>query len=78
MINNIGQPFTTRAYGNLCRGLNGDNIAYFLGDASNAYCGISEYWGTSFENAGISQTPEYGFGDNPLNNYRRHIFMLLS
>lgn len=31
---------------------------------------------TSFENAGISQTPEYGFGDNPLNNYRRHIFML--
>ena len=76
MINNKGQPFTTRAYGNLCRGLNGDNIAYFLGDASNAYCGTSEYWGTNFENAGISQTPEYGFGDNPLNNYKRHIFML--
>lgn len=76
MINNIGQPFTTRAYGNLCRGLNGDNIAYFLGDASNAYCGTSEYWQSQFENAGISQTPEFGFGDNPLNNYKRHIFML--
>lgn len=76
MINNIGQPFTTRAYGNLCRGMNGDNIAYFLGDASNAYCGTSEYWGDNFKNAGISQTPEYGFGDNPLNNYKRHIFML--
>lgn len=76
MINNIGQPFTTRAYGNLCRGLNGDNIAYFLGDASHAYCGTSEYWQSNFDAAGISQTPEYGFGDNPLNNYRRHIFML--
>lgn len=76
MINNIGQPFTTRAYGNLCRGLNGDNIAYFLGDASNAYCGTSEYWQGSFDAAGISQTPEYGFGNTPLNNYKRHIFML--
>lgn len=76
MINNIGQPFTTRAYGNLCRGLNGSNIAYFLGDASNAYCGTSEYWQSNFDAAGISQTPEYGFGDNPLNNYKRHIFML--
>ncbi|MCS2584604.1 heparinase II/III-family protein [Bacteroides sp. BFG-551] len=25
MINNIGQPFTTRAYGNITRALNGDN-----------------------------------------------------
>lgn len=76
MINNIGQPFTTSAYGNLCRGLNGENIAYFLGDASHAYCGTSDYWQSSFDAAGISQTPEFGFGDNPLNNYRRHIFML--
>lgn len=78
MINNIGQPFTTRAYGNLCRAMNSGNIAYFLGDASNAYCGISEYpmWQKNFANAGISQTPEYGFGQTPLNNYKRHIFML--
>lgn len=76
MINNIGQPFTTNAYGNLCRGLNGENIAYFLGDASHAYCGTSDYWQSNFAAAGISQTPEFGFGDNPLNNYRRHIFML--
>ena len=78
MINNIGQPFTTRAYGNIPRALNGKNIAYFLGDASHAYCGTSEYsmWQDAFENAGLSQTPEYGFGETPLNNYKRHIFML--
>lgn len=78
LINGIGQPFTTRAYGNLCRGMNGNNIAYFLGDASHAYCGISEYqmWQGAFANAGIAQTKEYGFGETPLNNYKRHIFML--
>lgn len=78
MINNIGQPFTTRAYGNLCRAMNGGNIAYFLGDASNAYCGVSEYpmWQQNFANAGVSQTAEYGFGKTSLNNYKRHIFML--
>lgn len=78
MVNHIGQPFTTRAYGNIVRGLNGANIAYFLGDASHAYCGISEYplWQKNFAKAGISQTPEYGFGETPLNNYKRHIFML--
>lgn len=78
MINNIGQPFTTRAYGNIPRALNGRHIAYFLGDASHAYCGTSEYtlWQNAFANAGLSQTPEYGFGETPLNNYKRHIFML--
>lgn len=78
LINGIGQPFTTRAYGNINRGLNSENLAYFLGDASHAYCGVSEYplWIGAFEDAGISQVPAYGFGETPLNNYKRHIFML--
>lgn len=78
LVNGIGQPFTTKAYGNINRGLNSDNIAYFMGDASHAYCGISEYpmWISSFESAGIAQVPAYGFGETPLNNYKRHIFML--
>jgi len=78
LINGIGQPFTSKAYGNINRGMNSDNMAYFLGDASHAYCGISEYpmWVTNFEAAGIAQVPEYGFGETPLNNYKRHIFML--
>lgn len=76
MINNIGQAFTTQSYGNISRGLNGSNLAYFLGDASNAYHEYSDYWEESLQSNGITQTPEYGFGKNPLNNYKRHIFML--
>ncbi|WP_244436819.1 heparinase II/III domain-containing protein [Bacteroides reticulotermitis] len=78
LVNGIGQPYTTKAYGNVERGLNSENLAYFLGNASNAYCGISEYplWLSAFEAAGITQTPVYGFGNTPLNNYKRHIFML--
>ena len=33
-------------------------------------------WVSAFEQAGISQTPENGFGDTPLNCYRRHVLML--
>ena len=78
LVDGIGQPFTTRAYGKITRMLNGDHISYALGDASNAYCGISEYpmWEENFKKAGITQTPENGFGDTPLTKYRRHIFLL--
>lgn len=76
MINNIGQAFTTESYGNISQGLNGDNLAYFLGDASDAYAPYSDYWEESITSNGFSQTPEYGFGENPLNRYKRHIFML--
>lgn len=78
LVNGIGQPFTTRAYGKVTRMLNGENITYALGDASNAYCGISEYpmWENNFRNAGLTQTPDNGFGKTPLTKYRRHIFLL--
>ena len=78
MINGIGQPFSKSAYGNITRGLNGDNLAYFEGDASSAYHGTTDqrYWQQAFANAGISETPQYGFGDTPLNCYKRQVFML--
>lgn len=78
MVNNIGQPFSKSAYGNIIRGLNGDNLAYFEGDASHAYKGKTDqtYWTESFAKAGLSETPQYGFGDTPLNCYKRQIFML--
>ena len=78
LVDGIGQPFTTRAYGKITRMLNGENITYALGDASNAYCGTSEYpmWIKNFEEAGLAQTPEYGFGETPLTKYRRHILLL--
>lgn len=33
-------------------------------------------WVSAFEAAGITQTPENGFGTTPLTRYRRHILML--
>lgn len=78
LVDSIGQPFTTRAYGNIVRMFNGEHISYALGDASNAYCGISEYsmWKENFRKAGLEQSPENGFGKNPLTKFRRHIFLL--
>lgn len=78
LIDGIGQPFTTRAYGNVVRMLGGEHISYCLGDASNAYCGISEYpmWEENFAAHGLEQSVENGFGSTPLKLYRRHIFLL--
>ncbi len=78
LVNGIGQPFTSRAYGNIVRMFNGDHISYALGDASHAYCGISEYrmWEKKMADSGVEQSVENGFGETPLTKYRRHIFML--
>lgn len=78
LINGIGQPFTPDAHGYIVRMFNGDNISYALGDASTAYCGISDIrlWKNSFEKYHLTQTPENGFGETPLKKYRRHIFLL--
>lgn len=78
LVNGIGQPFSTSGYGCITRAMGGNNITYCLGDASNAYSGITtdETWTNAFAAYGITQTPEYGFGDTPLKRYRRHIAML--
>lgn len=41
LVDGIGQPFSTKAYGNIVRMLGGESISYALGDASNAYCGVA-------------------------------------
>lgn len=78
LVDGIGQPFTTRAYGNIVRMFNGEHISYALGDASNAYCGISEYpmWQKNFAAHNLEQSHENGFGETSLTKYRRHIFLL--
>lgn len=78
LIDGIGQPFTTRAYGYITRMFNGEHISYALGDASNAYCGISEYpmWQKNFDMHKLEQSRKNGFGETPLKKYRRHIFLL--
>lgn len=78
LVDGIGQAFTTKAYGKVVRMLNGENISYCVGDASNAYSGISEYpmWKKNFENAKLEQSVANGFGETPLKKYRRHMFLL--
>ena len=78
LVDGIGQPYTTAAYGRILRAASGKTIAYALGDASNAYCGISDdpMWIDNFAKAGIEQTPENGFGPTPLTRYYRHMVML--
>lgn len=78
LIDGIGQPFTTRAYGYITRMFNGEHISYALGDASNAYCGVSEYpmWQRNFAAQKLEQSRENGFGETPLKKFRRHIFLL--
>ena len=78
LVNGIGQPYSTEGYGNVVRALTGNHISYCLGDASHAYCGVTDdpLWTAAFEAAGITQTPENGFGETPLTKYRRHVLML--
>lgn len=78
LVNGIGQSYSPKAYGNIIRGINGDHISYCLGDASRAYTDISdvEGWVENFAAAGITQTPENGFGATPLTKYLRHVWML--
>ena len=78
LVNGIGQPYSMQGYGNVMRAMGGDNLSYCLGDASKAYSGISTdpMWVEAFEAAGITQTPENGFGSTPLTLYRRHVLML--
>ena len=78
LVNGIGQPFSTKGYGDVTRAMGGDHIGYCLGDASHAYSGISDddMWIEAFRKAGISQTAQYGFGATPLKKYRRHVLML--
>ena len=78
LVNGIGQPYSLKGYGNVTRAMGGDHISYCLGDASHAYSGISDdpMWVTAFAAAGITQTPENGFGKTPLTKYLRHLLLL--
>lgn len=78
LVNGIGQPYSTEGYGYVARAMGGNHISYCLGDASNAYGGISNdpMWVSYFAQAGIEQTPENGFGKTPLTKYRRHVLLL--
>ena len=77
LVDGIGQPFTSRAYGRIVDAVTENDFAYALGDASNAYCGISEdpMWIEKMAASGVPQSRENGFGETPLKVFRRHISM---
>jgi hypothetical protein len=78
LVNNMGQPFTSRAYGNVVRAFDGENISYCLGDASNAYYGFTDdpMWHNNFKKSNVEESVENGFGPTPLKIYRRHVLLL--
>lgn len=78
LVNGIGQPFDMKGYGTITRALSGEHISYCLGDASHAYCGISEdpMWIDNFKKARVMQTTNNGFGNTPLTCYLRHVLVL--
>ena len=78
LVNGIGQPFTSRAYGQILETVADDGFAYALGDASHAYCGISEdpMWIEKMASSGVEQSEENGFGKTPLKRFLRYIAML--
>lgn len=78
LVNGIGQAYSMKTYGQILRGMGGNHMAYCLGDASQAYGGITDEksWVSTFEFYGIEQTPENGFGETPLSKYRRHILLI--
>lgn len=78
LVDGIGQPFSTSAYGTVTRALGGAHLIYCLGDASQAYRGGNDpMWVENLEKAGVAETPENGFGPTPLTRYRRHIVLLV-
>lgn len=78
LIDGIGQPYSTQAYGRMLRAGSTANIAYALGDASAAYCGFTndDMWKQNFKNAGVEENIDNGFGPTPLTKYYRHLVML--
>lgn len=78
LVDSMGQPFTTRAYGQITEMIHNEYLAYAQGDASHAYCGISEYpmWKRNFAAHGLEQSRKNGFGATPLKKYNRHILLL--
>lgn len=77
LIDGMGQRIGTDGYGWIPRFYEGENISYFVGDASNAYGEITTpIWFKRAELSGIEFTPENGWDKNKLDLFRRHVVQL--
>ena len=75
LVNCKGQPISSEAYGWIPRFLDGKNISYASGDASNAYAGTpSPQWLDRCNAASVDWKKEMGADE--LTRYRRHVLFL--
>lgn len=77
LVNGMGQKIGTEGYGWIPRFYEGEEIAYFVGDASNAYGEVtSALWLERARLSGTKFTPENGWDVNKTDLYRRHVIQL--
>ncbi|MDP4680300.1 MAG: DUF4962 domain-containing protein, partial [Cyclobacteriaceae bacterium] len=70
LINGLGQPFGSEAYGWIPRFINGEQISYVVGDAAQAYSA------TDADELDDDGNPVQNNEDAGLKRFRRHILML--
>lgn len=77
LADSMTQTIGTEGYGWIPRHFTGKNIAYFVGDASNAYGQISApLWIERAELSDIEFSEKNGWGENRVNTFRRHVVQL--
>jgi hypothetical protein len=76
LADGIGTSMAHSGYGWMPRFLNGQRIAYCLGDASNAFTGEYGPYGEMLESRGIAVSRENGYGNPGVTRFRRHLVFL--
>lgn len=77
LVNGMTQTIGTEGYGWIPQHYAGKEIAYFAGDASNAYGEITApLWLERARLSGTEFTPENGWDKDRLKNFRRHVIQL--
>ncbi|MGL4292199.1 MAG: DUF4962 domain-containing protein [Bacteroidales bacterium] len=77
LVNGMGQKIGTEGYGWIPQYYEGEQISYFVGDASNAYGEVTApIWLKRGELSGTKFTPEKGWDKDRLKKYRRHVIQL--
>lgn len=77
LVNGMTQTIGTEGYGWIPRWYEGEQLSYFVGDASNAYGKVtSPLWMERGRLSGTQYTPQMGWDENKLNMFRRHVIQL--
>ncbi len=77
LADGMGQKIGTEGYGWIPRHYEGQQISYFVGDASNAYGQVtSPLWLHRARLSGTQFTPENGWDENKVKLFRRHVVRL--